>query len=159
MGLGKMSRTLLPLFIEGEVVKGFGRGSKELGCPTANYSIEVVRSLPKGLEPGVYYGWAQVDSQAVFKMVANIGWCPFYDNKEMSIETHVMHKFDNDFYGSNLKICILGYMRPEKNFNSLNDLIEAIKEDIRNADSKLQEEQALILKEHKFFSKSHNMIA
>lgn len=25
---------LLPLFIEGEVVKGFGRGSKELGCPT-----------------------------------------------------------------------------------------------------------------------------
>lgn len=24
----------LPLFLEGKVCKGFGRGSKELGCPT-----------------------------------------------------------------------------------------------------------------------------
>lgn len=29
-----MSSSVLPLFIQGEVVKGFGRGSKELGCPT-----------------------------------------------------------------------------------------------------------------------------
>lgn len=26
----------LPLFLKGEVVKGFGRGSKDLGCPTGN---------------------------------------------------------------------------------------------------------------------------
>lgn len=29
----------LPLYMEGEVVKGFGRGSKELGCPTGNCII------------------------------------------------------------------------------------------------------------------------
>lgn len=29
-----MSSFVLPLFIQGEVVKGFGRGSKDLGCPT-----------------------------------------------------------------------------------------------------------------------------
>lgn len=37
------------------------------------------------MAPGVYYGWAQVDSNMVYKMVANIGWCPFYENKEMSV--------------------------------------------------------------------------
>ncbi|CAH2054483.1 unnamed protein product, partial [Iphiclides podalirius] len=150
---------LLPLFIEGEVVKGFGRGSKELGCPTANFSLEVVQSLPKGLEPGVYYGWAQVDFQTVHKMVANVGWCPFYQNKEMSVEAHVMHKFDNDFYGSHLKICVIGYLRPEKNFSSLNDLIEAIKNDIETADKKLEEEESRLLKGHKFFNKNNNSCA
>ena len=50
---------LLPLFIRGEVVKGFGRGSKELGCPTANFSETVVDKLPKDLPNGIYYGLAQ----------------------------------------------------------------------------------------------------
>lgn len=52
---------------------------------SANYSLEVVQSLPKNLEPGVYYGWAQVDNGPVLKMVANVGWCPFYANKQMSV--------------------------------------------------------------------------
>lgn len=51
----------------------------------ANYNREVVQSLPAGLEPGVYYGWAQVDNGPLHKMVANIGWCPFYNNEEMSV--------------------------------------------------------------------------
>lgn len=51
----------------------------------ANYPLEVVQSLPKDLEPGVYYGWAQVDKGDTYKMVANIGWCPFYQNKQMSV--------------------------------------------------------------------------
>ncbi|XP_063380154.1 putative riboflavin kinase isoform X1 [Cydia fagiglandana] len=143
----------LPLFIEGEVIKGFGRGSKDLGCPTANFSLDVVKSLPKGTAPGVYCGWAQVDSGPVHKMVANIGWCPFYNNKEMSIETHVMHKFNTDFYGSNLKICIVGYLRGEKNFNSLEDLIEAIQQDIKNAEEKLEHADARNLKTGTFWNK------
>ncbi|KAI8437621.1 hypothetical protein MSG28_011880 [Choristoneura fumiferana] len=141
----------LPLFLEGEVIKGFGRGSKDLGCPTANYSLEVVKSLPKETVPGVYYGWAQVDAGPVHKMVANIGWCPFYQNKEMSVETHVMHKFDNDFYGSNLKICLIGYLRGEMNFNSLDDLIKQIERDINSAEQKLEETDAQLLKSANIF--------
>jgi len=30
-----------------------------------------------------------------------------------------MHKFDQDFYGSTLKVCMLGYLRPEMDFKSL----------------------------------------
>ncbi|XP_050672467.1 putative riboflavin kinase [Leptidea sinapis] len=142
----------LPFFIEGEVVQGFGRGSKELGCPTANYPRDVAKSLPSDIKPGVYYGWAQVDSNSVYKMVVNIGWCPFYQNKEMSIETHVLHQFDKDFYGSLLKICIVGYLRPEKNFNSLDELIYAIKQDIENAHKELDSDNAMKLKTHSFFT-------
>ncbi|CAB3233453.1 unnamed protein product [Arctia plantaginis] len=139
----KTMSKLLPLFLEGEVVKGFGRGSKDLGCPTANYPLKVVQSLPKELEPGVYYGWAQVDKGSVLKMVANIGWCPFYQNKQMSVETHIIHKFSGDFYGSILKICLVGYLRGEKNFSSLDDLIGAIKQDILDAERLLNEAQEL----------------
>ena len=30
-----------------------------------------------------------------------------------------MHKFTEDFYGATMRVCILGYLRPEKNFDSL----------------------------------------
>lgn len=66
---------------------------------TANYSLEVVKSLPSGLEPGVYYGWAKVNDSPVYEMVANIGWCPFYQNKQMSVVSfrlmvfHVLNYF------------------------------------------------------------------
>ncbi|GBP38840.1 Putative riboflavin kinase [Eumeta japonica] len=149
-----MVSSFFPIYLEGEVVKGFGRGSKDLDCPTANYSLDVVKTLPSSVEPGVYCGWAQVDAGPVYKMVANIGWCPFYQNKEMSVETHVIHKFDNDFYGSTLKICILEYLRGEKNFESLDDLVAAIKQDIANSKEKLEEAELQKFKKDLFFFSS-----
>lgn len=57
-----------PHYSSGEVVKGFGRGSKELGIPTANYSNNVVDKLPDCFNQGVYYGWAQVENGPVYKV-------------------------------------------------------------------------------------------
>ena len=34
-------------------------------------------------------------------------------------ETHIMHTFDKDFYGEELSVCVAGYIRSEKKFNSL----------------------------------------
>jgi len=46
-----------PFYVNGKVVKGFKRGSKQLGIPTANYSDEIVQSsLPPQYDQGVYYG-------------------------------------------------------------------------------------------------------
>ncbi|XP_059051731.1 putative riboflavin kinase [Achroia grisella] len=143
----------LPLFLEGEVIKGFGRGSKDLGCPTANYPLDVVKKLPSEFKPGVYYGWAQLDSGPMYKMVANIGYCPYYQNKEMSVETHIIHAFEKDFYGSNLRIAIVGYLRGEMNFDSLNELIETIKQDIVNAGKSLENPESQKLKSNIFFGK------
>lgn len=63
-----------------------------------------------------------------------------------------MHNFKGDFYGSILKICVIGYMRSEKNFNSLDELVEAIKQDIDNAAKALELQESIKLKEDIFFS-------
>lgn len=63
-----------------------------------------------------------------------------------------MHKFDKDFYGRNLRISVVGYLRGEKNFDSLESLIAAIKQDIDNADKKLDSTEAVELKKHSFFN-------
>ncbi|XP_068250971.1 riboflavin kinase isoform X2 [Palaemon carinicauda] len=141
----------LPHFAVGPVVKGFGRGSKELGIPTANFPENVVDNLPEEITTGIYYGWAKVDSGPTLKMVLSIGWNPYYNNKKKSMETHIMHTFEEDFYGSELKVVMLGYIRPEKNFSSLESLIEAIKNDIAEADKKLSLPESQAYKEHSFF--------
>lgn len=52
----------LPFFCRGQVVRGFGRGSKQLGIPTANFPEQVVDNLPADVSTGIYYGWASVGS-------------------------------------------------------------------------------------------------
>ena len=34
-------------------------------------------------------------------------------------ETHIMHEFEADFYGSTLSVIMLGYIRGEENFSSI----------------------------------------
>ena len=51
-----------PLRLTGPIVKGFGRGSSELGIPTANIPIAGLSvGGNENVESGVYYGWAGVD--------------------------------------------------------------------------------------------------
>uniref|UniRef100_A0A8C3C1D5 Riboflavin kinase n=1 Tax=Cairina moschata TaxID=8855 RepID=A0A8C3C1D5_CAIMO len=118
-GGGGAAMRQLPYFCRGEVVKGFGRGSRQLGVPTANFSEQVVESFPSDISTGIYYGWACVGNGDVHKMVLSIGWNPFYKNTKKSVETHIIHTFKEDFYGEILSIAIIGYIRPEKNFDSL----------------------------------------
>lgn len=53
-------RLLSAVYVASAVVKGFGRGSKELGCPTANLEEDVVQGLMATLDDGIYYGFAQL---------------------------------------------------------------------------------------------------
>lgn len=117
----------------------------------ANFSLEAVKSLPESLDTGVYYGWASVSNSNVHKMVLSIGWNPFYGNKEKSVETHILHDYNCDLYGKILKICIVGYLRPEQNFESLDDLIKTIKSDIDQAKALLDTEGNKKLKDAPFF--------
>lgn len=94
-----------PISLSGPVIKGFGRGSRELGIPTANIPLA---GLSVGghseLESGVYFGWAglnvddqgnsssddggegkQKSSSSVWPMVMSIGWNPFYKNTVRSV--------------------------------------------------------------------------
>ncbi|XP_033828674.1 riboflavin kinase [Periophthalmus magnuspinnatus] len=144
----------LPYFCRGEVVRGFGRGSKELGIPTANFPDSVVEHLPSDVNTGIYYGWACVGHGDVHKMVMSIGWNPYYKNSKKSMETHVIHTFKEDFYGEVLSVVMVGYIRPERSFDSLDALISAINSDIEEAKLKLDQPEFLKLKTDNFFSSS-----
>ncbi|XP_020601498.1 riboflavin kinase-like isoform X1 [Orbicella faveolata] len=146
----------LPLFLRAPVVHGKKRGGKELGIPTANFPMDVVDNLPEAVSTGIYYGWASVDRGPVHKMVMSIGWNPFYNNTKKSMETHIIHTFDNDFYGAELSVVILGFIRPEKNYPSLDALIEAIHADIREAEQTLEKTENKEFASHSFFNKTES---
>ncbi|XP_016409042.1 riboflavin kinase-like isoform X1 [Sinocyclocheilus rhinocerous] len=150
----------LPCFCRGQVVRGFGRGSKDLGIPTANFPESVVDNLPADISTGIYYGWARMDNGDIHKMVMSIGWNPYYKNTKKSMETHVIHTFKEDFYGQILSVAMVGYIRPERGFKSLvthgcvflpDELIAAIHSDIEEAKIKLDLPEHLKLKEQHFF--------
>jgi len=134
-----------PILLSGPVQVGFGRGGKDLGCPTANLPDESLPPMSSVTQTGVYFGYAQVspskegqlvlseEDSVVLPMVMSLGWNPFYNNKQLTAEIHVMHDFKSDFYGHELKAIVLGYIRPELDYVSREALIEDIETDKRVA--------------------------
>lgn len=147
-----MSQQTLPYFAKGEVVKGFGRGSKELGCPTANYPEDVVKQLPNEIECGVYFGFASVDKGEVNGMVMSIGYNPFYNGTVRTMETHILKEFECDFYGKELRVVVLGYIRPQIKFNSLDEFKEKLRQDIAHGIKELSKPEFLKYKDDSFFT-------
>jgi len=150
--LKETAKAFLPCFIHGKVVKGFGRGSKQLGCPTANFADHVVSQLPQNFPCGVYYGWANVDNGTVHKMVMSVGWNPQFHNTRKTMEAHILHKYNDDFYGSALKVIVLGYLRQMTSFSNLDELKEAIKKDIDESVSALEVDINGSYQNHSFFT-------
>ncbi|KAI8318701.1 riboflavin kinase [Martensiomyces pterosporus] len=142
-----------PIFVQGDVVRGFGRGGKQLGIPTANLPEQAVEEALADIPIGVYYGWAKVagDDQ-VRPMVMSLGWNPYFKNEKRSGEVHIMHKYEEDFYGSHLKVAILSYIRPEKDYSSLDALIDDIHTDIKVAETSLQRPAYAAVKDADFFN-------
>ncbi|XP_065004002.1 bifunctional riboflavin kinase/FMN phosphatase-like isoform X2 [Musa acuminata AAA Group] len=120
-----------PCYFGGPVIRGFGRGLKILGIPTANLSAENFSAMLSEHNSGVYFGWAGLSTRGIYKMVMSIGWNPYFDNTEKTIEPWLLHDFDENFYGEELRLAVVGYIRPEANFPSLESLIARIHEDRR----------------------------
>eukprot|EP00798_Chlamydomonas_sp_ICE-L_P013724 gene13724-19622_t len=59
----------------------------------------------------------------------SIGWNPFFNGKEKTAEPWILHDFDNEFYGVEIRIMLVGYIRPEAGFTTLQNLIDRIKLD------------------------------
>jgi riboflavin kinase len=132
-----------PLLMSGKVLTGFGRGSKELGIPTANLPVDgpEAASWIADAKSGVYFGWASLATPdegkewtdgktwRVWPMVMSIGYNPFYKNTVRSAEVHVMRRVHFDFRGHEMRLMILGYIREEKDYPSMEALIEDIKID------------------------------
>ena len=128
-----------PIRLSGSVVRGFQRGSRQLGFPTANLDPAAFLGVLPSLPYGVYMGWAQVDSGAVHPTVLSLGTNPTFDTKEDTLEAYIMHAFAEDFYGHRLSLIIVAQLRPQYSFTSIEDLIRWIEEDVRTALRALQQ--------------------
>lgn len=124
----------------------------QLGIPTANLPVDAtVTPWIEEAKSGVYFGWASLELPAdhpnssqrtfsIFPMVMSIGYNPFYNNTVRSAEVHVLHKFGADFYGVEMRLLILGYIRDEQNYDGLDALIEDINTDCEVAKKSLERE-------------------
>lgn len=207
----EIPQTPYPLFADTTIIAGFGRGSSDLGIPTANIppdSYDPILKATSGIEAsdtGIYYGYAAVypgspenlksceernqqntlnpqardikfsygqglergtDSYVVHPMVMSVGWNPFYGNKTRSAEIYIIHKFYKDkeagagkndktpaqFYGARIKFVVLGYIRPELDYVSVEALIEDINTDVRVALKSLERPAYSKFKEDPFFT-------
>ena len=66
------------------VVKGFGRGSKLLGIPTANMTMNEIREIVKNTQTGIYFGYTMLRG-VVYQAVISIGWNPYFFDKEKTV--------------------------------------------------------------------------
>jgi riboflavin kinase/FMN adenylyltransferase len=114
--------------IHGEVQRGRQRGGRELGFPTANLKISEDDLCPKR---GVYVTQV-VYGGKIYGAVSNIGYNPTFGENKLVAETHIFD-FNSDIYGHPIKINLLRYLRGEKKFDSVEELVTQIKLDIVTA--------------------------
>ena len=60
---------------------------------------------------------------------APLGRRHFGDLERKTVEAWLLHDFAADFYGRTLRLLIVGYVRPELKFDSLDGLVAAIRAD------------------------------
>ena len=125
------------LLLQGRVTTGYGRGSKKLGVPTANlpHFHDLLNS--NNYQRGVYFGWGTIDNDNnIYGCVANIGISPTFVGNENAInivEAHLLDRNSNDFYGNNLRLALVSFLRPEQKFQSFDALINQINNDVNMA--------------------------
>ena len=115
-----------PFTLEGKVVHGREEG-RRLGFPTANLEL----SEPDLLLPrrGVY----AVKVSGLGYGMMNIGTRPTFDNGQVSIEVNIFG-CEGNFYGQQLSVEVLHYIRPERRFGSEEELAQQLERDKENVE-------------------------
>jgi riboflavin kinase/FMN adenylyltransferase len=122
--------------LRGKVIHGDGRG-KHIGLPTANMKPLGIKLIPS---QGIYSAYVKTRGK-VFQSVISIGSRPtFYDPPaNQTIEVHILD-FSSDLYGEDLTIFFVDCIRPERKFDSIDALMDVIKNDIEHARKVLSDE-------------------
>jgi len=162
----------------GVVDRGYGRGGKKLGFPTANLqSSPSIRTALNDVPMGVYFGWAVIEDSShecgssgadickvgrnvCHKAVVNVGFSPTFDgeeNREKIIEAHLIlddveNDVKGDFYNETMRLALSGFLRYEKKFPSFPELIQAINRDVSNARDALGMQPFLALRSDTFLA-------
>jgi riboflavin kinase/FMN adenylyltransferase len=112
--------------VDGEVVAGAGRG-KGLGYPTAN-----LRTWPRLLLPGqgIYAGVAELEGGERYVAAIDVGTNPTFGTEPLHVEAFLLDFPDDELRGDTLKVEFWERLRDEMNFDSVDDLVAAIAEDV-----------------------------
>lgn len=109
-----------PHFLTGQVVQGRKLGHK-LGFPTANVL------LPEGIvcpRHGVYACKVRLGEE-VYSAVTNVGSRPTVQGHQVRTESWILD-YEGDLYGRQIVLEFHFFLRPEKKFDSLQKLKEAV---------------------------------
>lgn len=116
--------------INGKVIRGNQIG-RTMGVPTVNLNFDEAKLIPA---KGVYYSSIVFDGSE-YKSITNIGTKPtIKDDFAINAETFI-YDFEGDLYGKNITVKLHAFKRPEKKFNSFEELEAQIKADIEDGKS------------------------
>lgn len=121
--------TVTPWIADAKSGVYFGWASLELPPDHPNHPNHPGKSSSSSTAPETAAAAAATSSFAIFPMVMSIGYNPFYNNTVRSAEVHVLEKFSADFYGVEMRLLLLGYIRDELDYEGLDALIRDINTD------------------------------
>jgi riboflavin kinase/FMN adenylyltransferase len=117
--------------VDGEVVAGAGRGTG-LGYPTAN-----LRTWPRLLlpGPGIYAGVAELEDGGRYVAAVDVGTNPTFGTEPLHVEAFLLDFPDDELRGDTLTVEFWERLRDEVKFDSVDDLVAAITEDVERTRS------------------------
>lgn len=125
-----ISKTLA--VISGTVVRFAGHG-RQLGYPTANIHTDT------SLKDGVYFGRAHLGEFLDHPALIFIGTPTTVGDTGRRVEAHLLDIPDRDYYGLELRLKVLYFHRPSQTFDSIDELLVAMKSDEKTSISWFQE--------------------
>jgi riboflavin kinase/FMN adenylyltransferase len=99
-----------------------------MGYPTVNLVIPADLVL----EDGVYAAWVEIDSRT-YKGALHYGPVPTFEQKDKSLEVHLLDVSDDNFPETDNKdiiVDIVELLRPVDRFASVDELVEQISRDV-----------------------------
>jgi riboflavin kinase/FMN adenylyltransferase len=120
-----------PYAVRGVVVRGDQRG-RELGFPTANVPTSAMTAAPPD---GVYAGWLRrLDTGERLPAAISVGTNPTFDGvRERRVESYVLDRTDLELYGVEVEVSFVERLRGMVAFESVDALIEQMKDDVDRA--------------------------
>ncbi len=113
-----------PYEIRGKVIRGRNRGGRLLGFPTAN--INIGEYVPP--KTGVYAVKVEIDGE-VYNGAANCGYNPTFCDSDLSLEIHILD-FDRYIYNKQVSVQFIKYIREERRFSGIDELVDQIGRDV-----------------------------
>lgn len=127
---GNMTRANTMLGYQYELngfVKHGRKKGRTIGFPTLNLEVDSSKIIPRD---GVYIGISEIMGQNYISTI-NIGHNPTINTvKAKSVESYV-HFYNKDTYGQRVKFKLIKYIRDEKKFAGVKELIDQMNKDIK----------------------------